>query len=241
MISDALFRRVRRDGARPFLTYYDLRTGARTELSGVTFANWVDKTCHLYAELGVEPGDVVALPIALTDPGHWVTLALTMAAWQAGATVTPADAGDALVTAVGPSDPRVDVGGAFGGTGVLLASSLHPLGAGFERQLPPDVVDFSVDVRSQPDQHIEAEPDPSDLAWVDSARRLTYGDLARAVESSHDRGVLVPTTPYDTVLAALVSPLLGGGSTVVVVGPAHADHLARIAESEKAVRLQAEV
>ena len=50
----ALTDRARRDGARPLVTDCDLATGARTELSGRTGANWVDKTYHLLVELEVD-------------------------------------------------------------------------------------------------------------------------------------------------------------------------------------------
>ena len=38
---------LRRDPARPLLTFYDDATGERTELSVATFANWVAKTANL--------------------------------------------------------------------------------------------------------------------------------------------------------------------------------------------------
>jgi uncharacterized protein (TIGR03089 family) len=222
-IVSALVRRARRDGARPLITYYDLGTGARTELSGTTFANWVDKTYHLLFELDVRPGDVVALPLAVTDPGHWVTLALTAGAWQAGAVVVAGDDSDAVVTAVGPG--RMD------GAGTLLACSLHPLGFGSETPLLPGVIDFSIDVRSQPDAHVEEPVAESAPAWRDDDGVLSHLDLAAAAPVSA-RVLVRPTTPRDTLLAGYVAPLLGGGSAVVVVG-GDEDAVARIATQER--------
>ena len=49
----ALADRARRSGAGAFLTWYRPETGARTELSVKTFANWVDKTANLLDTLGV--------------------------------------------------------------------------------------------------------------------------------------------------------------------------------------------
>ncbi len=222
-IVSALVRRARRDGARPLITYYDLGTGARTELSGSTFANWVDKTYHLLVELDIRPGDVVALPLAVTDPGHWVTFALTAGAWQAGAVVVAGDDSDASVTAVGP--------GRSDGAGTVLACSLHPLGFGSETPLQPGVIDFSIDVRSQPDAHVEESVPESEPAWRDDAGELDFAQLA-AVPPVAERVLVRPTTPRETLLAAYVGPLLGGGSAVVVVGD-DADAIARIAAQER--------
>jgi uncharacterized protein (TIGR03089 family) len=208
-IVSALVRRARRDGARPLITYYDLGTGARTELSGTTFANWVDKTYHLLVELDVRPGDVVALPLAVTDPGHWVTFALTAGAWQAGAVVVAGDDNDAVVTAVGPG--RMD------GAGTVLACSLHPLGFGSGTPLLPGVIDFSIDVRSQPDAHAEEAVAESTPAWRDDDAELSHAQLA-AVAPAAGRMLVRPTTPMATLLAGYVSPLMGDGSAVIVVG-----------------------
>ncbi len=221
----ALGRRAGRDGARPLVTYYDLATGARTELSGRTFANWVDKTYHLLSELDVEPGDVVALPLAATHPGHWVTLALAAGAWQAGAVVVPGAAADAVVTAVGP-DGLHD-----GAAGVVLACSLHPLGFGFTGPLPAGVIDFSVDVRSQPDVHAEEPVAESATAWRDGPDVLTHADLAAAYPVS-ERVLVRPTSPLATLTAGYLSPLLGGGSAVIVLGDDE-DAISRIAADER--------
>ena len=65
LISGRLRRWVRDRGASPLLTYYDLATGERTELSGVSLANWVDKTSNLLVdELGAGAGDQVELTLA---------------------------------------------------------------------------------------------------------------------------------------------------------------------------------
>ena len=57
LISGRLRRWVRDQGASPLFTYYDPGGGERIELSGVSFANWVDKTSNLLVEeLDVQPG-----------------------------------------------------------------------------------------------------------------------------------------------------------------------------------------
>lgn len=220
----ALARRVRREPSRPLLTWYDLDAGARTELSAATFANWADKIVHLLVELGVEPGDTVALPVAASHPGHWVSCVLAAGAWQAGAVVAPTPRADAVVTAVGPED--LDVAAA----GTVLACSLHPLGFGFDVPLPAGVVDFSVDVRSQPDAHVEEPVAESSPAWADDVL-YSHADLA-ATPSVADRVLVPPTTALATLRAAYLAPLLGGGSAVVVTGGDTAA-IARVAQQER--------
>ena len=81
---DLLTRELRRDGSRPFITYYDPTTGGRIELSVTTTANWVAKTAgYLGDELGIEPDDTVSFDPQL----HWETAVLLLAAWSVGATV----------------------------------------------------------------------------------------------------------------------------------------------------------
>ena len=207
----ALGRRARRDGDRPLITYYDLSTGARTELSGRTFANWVDKTYHLLVELDVQPGDEVALPIADSHPGHWVTFVLVAGAWQAGAVVVPRTSERAVVTGVGPEGVHAAA------AGTVLACSLHPLGFGFVEPLPPGVIDFSIDVRSQPDAHAELSVADSAPAWRDGTEVLSHAALAAASPVS-ERVLVRPTTPLATLSAGYLAPLLGGGSAVIVLG-----------------------
>ena len=50
LITGRLRRWIRDRGSEPLITYYDLVSGERTELSGVSFANWVDKTSNLLVD-----------------------------------------------------------------------------------------------------------------------------------------------------------------------------------------------
>src|SRR5689334_21049872 len=76
---------VRRDGASPFLTYYDDVTGERIELSALTTANWVAKTANLLVdEYDLEPGETVAIGL----PPHWLSVVWALATWSAGASLT---------------------------------------------------------------------------------------------------------------------------------------------------------
>ena len=78
-----LEREVRRDGARPFLTWYDDATGARVELSVATTANWAAKIANHLADEGIEPGETVAVAGA----PHWIDAVVLLGAWTAGAHV----------------------------------------------------------------------------------------------------------------------------------------------------------
>src|SRR4051812_36745823 len=84
-VANLLARELRRDGARPFLTWYDDAAGARVELSVATTANWAAKIAnHLVDELDLQPGDEVVAGDAL----HWSNAVVLLGAWTAGCLVT---------------------------------------------------------------------------------------------------------------------------------------------------------
>lgn len=228
-ITAALRRRADRDGSTPLLTYYDLGTGERTELSGTTFDNWVSKTCHLFADLGVAPGEIVASPLVARHPGHWVALITTAAAWQLGATVVPGESHDAAITVIGPSHPAAQGGELPAGEVVIC--SLHPLGLGLD-SLPAGLVDYGSEARIQPDATFALAGLDSDLAWSDDTTHLTFADLG-STPSSAGRVLVHPGDPLETVIAALVAPLLGGGSAVVVAGADDPERVAAIVRAER--------
>jgi uncharacterized protein (TIGR03089 family) len=88
LLAERLRRRVRDNGSTPLLTYYDLDSGERTELSAISFSNWVDKTSNLLVdEVAVTEGDVIFMPLALEAPGHWLTGVWQLACWQVGLVV----------------------------------------------------------------------------------------------------------------------------------------------------------
>jgi uncharacterized protein (TIGR03089 family) len=229
LISGRLRRWVRERGASPLLTYYDLATGERTELSGVSVANWVDKTSNLLVdELGSEPGDQVELAVAERNPGHWVTLVWQLACWQVGAAVTLGRRTSAAVVVVGPEDSTAAAAGAS-----VLMCSLHPLGLPLTQPPGGGVLDYILEVRAQPDQHAAVPQSGLALAWRDATRQLTQADLVTEV-STDQRRLVRPSDPWTTVRQGLLAPLLGGGSSVVVAGPATPDRLASIASQEQA-------
>lgn len=229
LIPEHLQERVRRDGGTPLVTHYDVAAGSRTELSATTFANWVSKASNLCVEeLELQAGDEVAMPLLRLHPEHWMSLVWVAAAWSVGASVRPA-ADSGTVVVVGPE--ALEEPAPWPGT--VLACSLHPLGLGLREALPVGWLDWSTEVRSQPDHFVGLPPEPGTSAWDDGEQVLDQAGLA-AVTGSADRVLVRPTTPWETVRDALVAPLLGGGSAVVVTGGG-AEELARIAADERTV------
>lgn len=219
-LTDAVLRR----GSDPLLTWYDPLTSARTELSVRTFANWVDKTANLLRELDAE-NSVVAGPLNLSQPGHWMSLLWPLAAWQAGCRYTTMPSGEAEVMVTGPKHPQPFP------VLTTIACSLHPLGLPLS-DLPEGLLDFSSEALAQPDQHLATRVDPDAIAWVDAEREVRHREL---LEDPVSERVLVPaSTGWQTLRDAVLRPLAGGGSAVVVDGPADAAVLARIAASEHA-------
>src|SRR3954471_14797703 len=100
-LPDLFSAAVRRDGASPFLTYYDDVSGERIELSALTTANWVAKTANLLVdELDLASGETVAIGL----PPHWLGVVWALSTWSAGAAVTTGR-GDVAITGPDPRDP----------------------------------------------------------------------------------------------------------------------------------------
>ncbi|MFT4295438.1 MAG: TIGR03089 family protein [Micropruina sp.] len=225
VVLSALQRRTRTAGAEPLLTHYDTASGGRTELSVATFANWVAKTSNLIEELGADSG-LVGLPLALRRPGHWMTLLWPLAAWQRECAITLEVAG-ADVVVVGPDVTEAVLPGA------TLACSLHPLGLGL-RGLPDGVLDFSTEALAQPDLAGTLPSTPSAPAWIDGAQVLSHAELAGTPPVA-GRVLVLPSDPLATLRDAVIAPLLGGGSAVVVEGDPGDARLAAIRASERCV------
>ena len=227
LIGARLRRWVRDQGASPLLTYYDPPRGERVELSGVSVANWVDKTSNLLVdELDVESGDAVDLTLAKGHPGHWVTLVWVLACWQVGAVVS-LDRSEARLAVLGPDDSA-----ATARADAVLVCSLHPLGLPLPGPPPAGALDYALEVRSQPDQHADVPQSGLTPAWWDRDRQLSQADLV-ARSGSRVRRLVRPSDPWDAARTALVEPLLGGGSTVVVAGSVGDERLAEIAAQER--------
>ncbi|MFT4299152.1 MAG: TIGR03089 family protein [Aeromicrobium sp.] len=212
-----LAERVARPSA-PLVTYYDLGTGERVELSGTTCANWVAKTANfLLDDLDAENG--TRLRIGL--PSHWLRIIWLLSAWQIGAVVTDRDA-DIAVT--GPDldadEPR------------RVASALLPFGVRFPEP-PEGFVDLGAAVPGQPDIFLGLEtPDPSDTAVDLAGWTASHRDLLAV--PGDDRRLVLAGGDLARDARLLVAACLGGGSLVLTRNGTDAD-LDKIAAQEHAV------
>jgi hypothetical protein len=180
----------------------------------------VDKTVNMLDGLGVEAEEPVYLDLVRTDPGHWVTAVWVAATWQRGCRVTE-QIDEAALAVVGP-------GRAARGPMTVMCS-LHPLGLGLT-DLPVDCTDYA-DVLTEPDDHWVEPVPPQTPAWLPGITRAELGRLA----GSDRRQLFVDPSPgWESVRKLLVSPVLGGGSTVVVTG-ATPERISQIAAEERAV------
>ncbi|MGC4152037.1 MAG: TIGR03089 family protein [Propionicimonas sp.] len=227
-IIDVLTDRVRTDGSRPLLTYYNPAKGERVEFSGRSFANWVDKTANLIDTLGVEGR--IAGPVSMRHPGHWMSLIWPLAAWQRGLAYEAAEPPlppEAELAVVGPENPQPLIPG---GT---IACSLHPLGLGV-RDLPAGVLDYSSEALAEPDAHWATPIEPEDIAFLDDLRQISHADWL-GLPPEPDRVLFQAGGPraWLTLQETLIRPLLGGGSAVVVDSRVSKNELARIIASER--------
>ncbi|RMB62274.1 TIGR03089 family protein [Tessaracoccus antarcticus] len=217
MAISALRRRLDALPSQPFYTHYE--GDARIELSAVTFANWVDKTCNMLEDMGVDPTEVVQLDLARSHPGHWVTMVWVAACWQRGCTVSLDADPTAVMVVTGPD--------AVADTRMTVACSLHPLGLGFP-VAPVGCTDYA-EVLSQPDSHVAEPLSPHDVAV---APDTTFQHLREVAPRSGRLLAADPVPGWESIRDLLVAPLLGNGSTVVVVG-ADEDAVERIRTQER--------
>lgn len=195
--AELLQREISRDGARPFLTWYDDSASARIELSVATTANWVAKIAGwLTDEYDVSPGDLVTVALPL----HWQTPCVLLAVWTCGGTVSLDPDAQLTIGTAPPADVVVEP---------------DPMGMGLSRL-----------VAAQPDQFVAGSPpDPSQLALRTGDRAWTHGELAAAAAHTAARhridrlSRVLSTLAFDTVDgidAGLLAPLSAGGSVVLV-------------------------
>jgi uncharacterized protein (TIGR03089 family) len=224
LLPERLRQRVRLDGSAPLFTFYDLESGARTELSAISFSNWVDKTSNLLVdEVAAGEGDAISMPLAVEAPGHWLTAVWQLACWQVGLVVDLTDRSQpaAVVTGRHWQDHAERE---------IFACALHPLGFGFGEPLPSGVRDYAIDVRSHADKYFGHLPEPNATAWVDAERTLTQAELGQ-VNGPPARRLVRAGAPWATCRDGIVTALVTGGSAVLVVG-GDADRVTRIADSE---------
>jgi uncharacterized protein (TIGR03089 family) len=207
---------------RPFITYYDLATGERTELSGTTTQNWVAKAANLLTdECDAGPGTHIAVAL----PSHWMRYVWLLATWAIGATVS-GDGADIIV--VGPD---LNAEGSEGAR-FRLASALRPFGARFDRPVA-GFVDLGEALPGQPDAFFPfQQEDDSDVAVALPGRRESFAALSSSLTPSPARLALRPDT-LDRDIDAVVAAARGGGSIVLVTN-ASDEEFERVMQQEHA-------
>lgn len=111
-----------------------------------------------------------------------------------------------------------------------MACSLHPLGLGLSN-LPPGVLDFSSETLSQPDAHYVVDVDPTTPAWIDAQGARDHQQLG--VPGVAARVLVRPHNAWQMLADAVIAPLLGGGSAVIIEGQLAPEALARLVASER--------
>jgi len=216
---------LRHEPGRPLVTAYDEATGARTELSVTTYANWVAKTANLFLdEYLLDPGDTVRLDL----PAHWLGPVFVGAAYLAGLSITEATDPD--------SDPELTVCGPEGladrdTSTPVLACSLTPFATPFAEALPAGVDDYGKLWPGQSDVFTGMPPEPGSQSTLLAQGRSAVSAGARILT---DANLAEPAHQ-----ALLVGALAGGGSLVLVAAPRDADWTTRYeAERPTEVRPQ---
>jgi uncharacterized protein (TIGR03089 family) len=209
--------------SRPFITYYDVDTGERTELSGITTRNWVSKAANLLVE-DCDAG--VGTRVQLSLPTHWMRMVWLLATWAVGATVVDGGADIAI------AGPDLD----FGDAPLprhRLATALRPLGVPFD-EVPTDVLDLGRHLPGQPDVFVAIESaSPTDPALELAGRRTSFAELEGVAQPSGDRLARGPGTLEDDT-RDLLAACSGGGSLVLVTG-ASPERIREVATQERAV------
>jgi uncharacterized protein (TIGR03089 family) len=222
---------LRKEPGRPLITAYDEATGARTELSVTTYANWVAKTANLFLdEYLLDQGDRVRIDL----PVHWLGPVLAGGALLAGLTITDEEDADLLVCAL----PGLDD---WDGSGPVVACSLTPFATPFTETLPEGVDDYGKLWPGQSDVFGGLPPQPETAAIAVGGRSLDQAGLiasAREEWPGAERLLTDVDLAGPTGLSLLLGALAGGGSLVQVAQPRDADWTTRYA-AERPTRVVA--
>ncbi|MFT4041849.1 MAG: TIGR03089 family protein [Gordonia sp. (in: high G+C Gram-positive bacteria)] len=228
-LTAALFGAIA-DWSKPLFTFYDDRSGERTELSGATLGNWAAKTANfLVTELGVIPGDEIVVDL----PEHWQSAAILLGAWWSGAHIRLSDA-DLDGTAVA-AITTVDAIDHYRDADELLVASLDPFALGV-RDLPRGVGDYASSVRVHGDQYTPPRYGGAALEGLSAEEITSIARSTAAAEGIRPGSRVLSTREWhsrDGVIATLVAPLSVGASLVWVAPTAATDLPARAA-SERA-------
>lgn len=237
-LSALMHRQVRAHGHSPFISFYDDRSGERTELSYATFDNWVAKTANLLAE-EFEVGRATRVAVALGT--HWTAVVVAFAAWRVGACVAPIPIDqpgvpaflDELLSVVRPD---VVVAGEEVAVDLAHPAPVVAVGGGFGGRLTIDVpgaLPYAEQVLAFGDDFDDPEvalADPALLVvppWSGrtAAIVLDQGSLLAGALALIDWGGLgtqdrllstAPLGPVDELVLGLLAPFLCGGASVLV-------------------------
>jgi uncharacterized protein (TIGR03089 family) len=208
------------DPSQPLVTYYDLATGERVELSTTTTANWVAKTSNfLVDELDAGPGTRIRIGL----PSHWLTMVWLLSAWNVGAAVVDAAAD------IGVSGPDL-----VADEPVRVAASLRPLGGRFA-QPPAGFLDLGAEVPGHGDHFVALDPpDPTTPALDLAGWSATHADLLDAIAPDPRRLLVVPGHLRRD--AELITAATLGGGSVVIVASATPEQISGVGAQEGAER-----
>ncbi|MBW9204870.1 TIGR03089 family protein [Mumia sp. zg.B17] len=229
-IADLLTSAARADPSRPVVTFYDLETGERTELSLTTTMNWVAKTANMLQDtLGADDESTVGVLL----PIHWETVVWLLAVWVVGSAVS-LEPGHPVVV-VDPETLEV-----AGDADDIVALSLRPLGGRFTSPLPPGVIDYNADVGGHGDRFTAYYPPrSSSVAVRDADGIVTHADLVADSADRYPDGarvLLVGDRDTAALMPAILGALHAKGSLVLVRSrspESDADRIAAIAETER--------
>jgi len=234
-IPDLLAEALRRDPARPLLTFYDHATGERVELSTATTANWVAKTANMLQDsLAAASGTTVSIDL----PVHWERAVWMLAAWEVGCVVLPGPAGEQTcdIAVVGPDALDGDLPDAD----EIVALSLRPLGARFASELPAGVVDYNAEVLGHGDHFTPYDrPGAETKALVVDGNERDHGACVEAArrraagwQQPQPRVLTGGTAGVEDAVEILLAALAADGSVVLAANP-RADRLASLRADEQ--------
>jgi uncharacterized protein (TIGR03089 family) len=215
--------RARAQPGTPVVTFADVRTGSRTELSAASLQNAAAKIANaLRDSFDLEPGSRVGVQI----PQHWQRSAWCAGVWTAGCVLVLDDAAPVDLIVAGPSE-AVSAGAA-----PVAVVSLHPLGLPLAETLPAGVEDVTLAVRQQPDAYLYDPPTADLAALLSDGHVLTQSEVLAAARDRAERWGLVAggrllaaegLDAGDAWMAALAVPLSVEGSVVLVAGDGDLD------------------
>ena len=227
----ALLERARRDPASPLLTYRDLATGERMELSAASLANAIAKTAGMLRdELDADPGSVIGVHL----PFHWQRVVWLGACAATSTVFVPgAEPGECDVLVV----DRARLGLAGTAREDVLVS-LAPFGLPERADVPPGVTDAAVAMRGHPDAFVPWEPTADTTPLLRGPdRSLSHGDVMDAASAElaargigvGERFALVEPDPQSDLLA-LAGPLARGGAAILLARSDSGDVAATLRE-----------